>query len=86
MTDQWSCEAYGRSLAHLAAADQARLCFVSEAQGRACDSPAECGAMMAIQRQRLFDRIRELAETGDPVYVQLAEDFHSPDRLLGGKP
>jgi hypothetical protein len=80
MTDQWKCEAYGDAAAEIGA-----LCFIAAELGtRVCDSAARCHREMEIQRDHVFDRITQLAESGDPVGIFLAGEFASPAQLLGG--
>ena len=51
---------------------------------RTCDSASQCHEVMTAERHRVFQRIQEMAESGDPVGIGLAEDFTSPDQLLNG--
>jgi hypothetical protein len=77
---QWPCEAYGEE-----GIEHGVLCFIAPELGqRKCDSAGTCHAVMAEERQRVFDRIHELAAAGDEVSQFLAEEFTSPDMLLGG--
>lgn len=75
----WDCEAYGpEGTAHGA------LCFAAGDLGeRVCRSEGECAELMAGERRRVFGRINELA-AADPDFAYLAEQFTSPDQLLGG--
>jgi len=80
MTDPWYCEAYGPR-----APKAEKLCFVSGDSGaRACASPQMCRETMAAERQRVWQRINELAAGGDPVGAYLAEEFTDPGQILGG--
>jgi hypothetical protein len=77
----WPCEAYGpEGLEH-----GARCFFSPDLGARDCIDPEDCHARMTDERRRVFSRISELAAAGDPVALQLAEDFTSPDQLLGGE-
>lgn len=76
----WDCTAYGAKGTAVGA-----LCFFSEdLGGRVCGTATECADRMAGERVRLFDRIGELAAAGDPAGKVLAQEFSSPDELLGG--
>jgi hypothetical protein len=78
----WDCEAYGPEPAEIGA-----ICFVSGELGkRVCTDAAECHRAMAAERQRVFRRINELAATGNADMAYLAEEFTSPEQLLGGGP
>lgn len=79
MDNQWDCEAYGPE-----GIDVGALCFLAEQGHRACASKVECRIVMTEQRQRVFNRIQELAATGNPDFIYLAGEFTSPDQLLGG--
>lgn len=79
MTADFSCEAYGPEAAEFGA-----LCFVSAPNSRSCASLDECHELMQGERQRVFRAIREKAAAGDPVMAYLAEEFASPDQILGG--
>lgn len=57
-----------------------RVCFFPH---RPCISAAECTDRMADERRHTFRRIQELA-TVDPLFADLAEEFPTPDTLLGG--
>lgn len=77
---EWDCDAYGPE-----GRDPGALCFISGELGkRVCASLDECREVMAAERQRVFSRIQELAEAGDPVGVDLAETFTDPSQILGG--
>lgn len=77
MSDQsWACEAYGEDM------PGPRHCFF-ELNVR-CVSEGECAARLVPERQRTFDRIQELAASGDPVSMFLAEEIKRPEDLLGG--
>lgn len=87
----WPCEAYGpEGLEHGArcfmAAGTGVLPAFSPGAARVCGSPAACHENMAAERQRVFQRIQELAAGGDPIGLELAEEFTSPEQLLGGDP
>jgi hypothetical protein len=77
MSDQdWACEAYGEDM------PGPRHCFFE--LGERCASAGECVTRLPSERQRVFDRIQELAESGDPVSVFLAAEIERPEDLLGG--
>jgi hypothetical protein len=75
----WACEAYGDEGESFGA-----LCFVAAAGERSCASLAECREVIAAERQRVFQRINELAANGDPDAAYLADEFPDPGKLLGG--
>lgn len=76
----WDCEAYGPDGAAVGA-----LCFFAPELGeRTCADEDECHTRMAVERQRVFQRINELAAEGNPDMVALAEDVTHPEQLLGG--
>lgn len=75
--EQWACEAYGPE-----GIDIGALCFFAEQDQRACISRAMCSLSMNAERNRVHDRIRELAARGDPVGAYLAQEFTSPDQIL----
>jgi hypothetical protein len=78
--DDWPCEAYGPDGLAVGA-----RCFVAGELGRrVCGSAADCAEVMGAERRRVFRRLQELAAAGDPVAVELAEAFGTPDGLLGG--
>lgn len=79
----WPCEAYGAEGLEFGA-----FCFVGGEmpQNRWCVAQAECHAVMQSERQRVFDRLGELAGTGDPDMVWLAGQFTSPEQLLNAAP
>lgn len=68
------CEAYGPQLPG--------SCFF-RAHGP-CEDAAQCAARMAGERARLFELIQSRAADGDETFRYLAEQFRSPDELLGG--
>lgn len=74
----WDCEAYGPE-----GKQHGALCFFSEGT-RVCRTAAECSERMTGERRRVFGVITEGAAAGDPVMTMLAEEFTSPDQLLGG--
>lgn len=75
----WDCEAYG-----LDAADAGALCFFAPQGERVCEDLIECRGKMAAERRRVFERINDLAAAGDETAQYLAQEFSSPDQLLGG--
>lgn len=80
MAEDFTCAAYGEKGRNIGA-----VCFVSgELHKRACGSLEECEAAMTAERQRVFQRISELAAEGDPAAGFLEREFASPDQLLGG--
>jgi hypothetical protein len=74
----FACAAYGDDLPD-ALGD---LCFFEGAIGRKCWTRGECESRMGEERQRVFQRINELAAKGDPDMAFLADEFSSPDQLL----
>lgn len=77
----WPCEAYGE-----AGLDVGARCFrAAELGARLCADAGECAALMGDERRRVFRRIQEWAAEGDPVAGLLAEDFPTPESLLGGE-
>lgn len=77
--NDWTCTAYGE--------DGARYglrCFFAEATDRDCATRSTCESRLASERRRMFDRLQELAVTGDDVYREIAREIHHPDQLLGG--
>lgn len=82
MTDAqpWHCEAYGPEGVEVGA-----VCFRSgNLHKRVCATAGECHTYMAMERERVFQRIRAGAASGDETMQFLAEQFTSPDQLLGG--
>ena len=75
----WYCEAYGPELVVVGA-----LCFIAEPGKRLCADADECHRVMTAQRQRVWQRVNELAAEGDAVGVDLAEAFPRPEQILGG--
>lgn len=76
----WACEAYGPEGAGYGA-----LCFLSGEIGiRLCESAGDCRLVMTAERQRVFQRIQELAAQGDETAACLAGEFAGPEQLLGG--
>lgn len=58
-------------------------CFVASRIGeRKCIDPAICHAVVMASRQQIFQRIQARAAAGDPVFVDLAEVFTSPDQIM----
>lgn len=76
----WPCEAYGPE-----ALEHGARCFLADLDQRVCPNLATCRTVMSWERRQLWQRIQTLAAAGDPVAVDLAAQFHSPDELLGGK-
>lgn len=75
----WACPAYGAEGREVGA-----LCFFAAVGKRLCESEPECQGRLIVERSRVFARIQELAEEGDPVGRHLAAEFPDPDQLLGG--
>lgn len=75
----WDCEAYGPHSASFGA-----FCFFADRGERVCRSPADCREAMISERQRLHQKITELAESGDEVGIFLLQAFPEPGMLLGG--
>jgi hypothetical protein len=79
VSGDWSCTAYGPEAAEVGA-----ICFVAQPGTRKCADQDECREVMTGERQRVFRAISEKAAAGDPVMAYLAEEFASPDQILGG--
>lgn len=80
MPESWHCEAYGPEGAEIGA-----RCFVAgELHERVCADRDVCHRTMVAQRQRVFRRMNELAASGSPWAADLAQEFASPERILGG--
>ena len=78
--DAFVCSAYGPD-----GRDAGAICFVSGELGkRVCASAEECHEVMTGQRQRVWQRIQDGAARGDPDMVFLADEFKSPEQILGG--
>ena len=75
--NRWDCEAYGSEGSKVGV-----FCFFADAGSRECVTHSECSARMKVERERVHERIRELAEAGDPVGVSLLSELPSPDMLL----
>lgn len=76
----WDCGAYGPMGREIGA-----LCFFTVFPGvRHCPSQAVCLEAMTAERRRVWETIQNRAQDGDPDSVWLAEQFPSPDTLLGG--
>lgn len=81
MTD-WICSAYGEDGARVGA-----LCFFSPTPGtRECLSELQCRLSLHTERRRVWKKINELADAGDPNGVFMRDAFNGPDELLGGTP
>lgn len=80
-TPAWPCEAYGPDPEVVEAG---AICFIGDLGKRVCESPRQCHEVMATERARVFTRINELAADGDPTAAYLAEQFGTPQNLLGG--
>jgi hypothetical protein len=76
--ESWACAAYGKDVAEKMG--KRLVCFFPH---RPCISATECDTRMTAERQHAFRRIQELA-TVDPLFADLAEEFPTPDTLLGG--
>lgn len=76
----WDCEAYGPEGIRIGA-----MCFFGPEMGeRECASVQICHLRMIVERQRIYERIQEMAAEGDPVGEYLAGEFTSPEQILGG--
>jgi len=75
----WDCAAYGPDGRKFGA-----LCFLAGQGERACASQAACSDAMAAERQRVWQRIQEMAAAGDPAGAELADAFTDPQQILGG--
>ena len=77
---EFDCDAYGPE-----GREAGALCFFAGELGkRVCPSLTMCRGRMDRERRRVFARIQELAAQGDPVGLDLAQAFTSPEQLLGG--
>ena len=74
----WDCDAYGPEGEAVGA-----LCFFADSGRRDCATHDECAARMADERRRVYRAINELAAAGDPTMAHLADEFPTPDGLLG---
>jgi hypothetical protein len=81
MGQEWHCEAYGAKGAEIGA-----TCFAGDAEGVRCVSARACHETMQRERYRVFDKLLDLANSGDEDAQYLAEHFKSPDQLLNGDP
>lgn len=80
MDGSWQCPAYGEG-----GRDIGAVCFFPDEAGRrTCRSDQQCGERMQLARQRLFRLINEAAAGGDEACQFLAQEFQTPDDLLGG--
>lgn len=77
----FDCEAYKRPGEELPPQVQG-VCFF-DALGK-CRSRSECSARMAAERDRVFLRLKEMAEDGDPMGEYLMREITHPEQLLGG--
>jgi hypothetical protein len=69
----WDCDAYGPTGA---------LCFFTGEIGkRHCPSQAVCLEAMTAERRRVWERLQNRAQDGDPDAVWLAQQFPSPDAV-----
>lgn len=75
---EWDCEAYGPGGRAFGA-----TCFFSTGI-RTCASAAACAERMTAERQRVWQRIQDLAQAGDETAIYLAESFPTPDTILNG--
>lgn len=76
----WDCDAYGAEGTAMGA-----LCFFAPNLGeRVCHTATDCTGRMNAERQRIFERINELAAGGDPAWTVLAQEITDPAQLLGG--
>lgn len=78
-TADWQCAAYEPAGTQIGA-----LCFFADPGSRVCADQGECRAGLAVERRRVFDRIKELEAAGDPTGVVLAVGLDDPEQLLGG--
>lgn len=76
----WECEAYGDG----ASAFGAR-CFMAPVGERFCDAPDTCHEVVAIARLEIWQRMQARAAEGDPVFVELAREFTSPDQIMSSR-
>lgn len=75
----WDCQAYGPDAEAVGA-----LCFFADPGARLCGTQDECRTRLAGERVRVFERIHDLAASGDPTGQYLAAEFTHPEQLLGG--
>lgn len=77
----FNCEAYDRPDEELPPPMQG-LCFFQAV--KECWSRSECSTRLAAERDRVFLRLKEMAEDGDPVGEYLMEEITHPEQMLGG--
>lgn len=75
----WNCEAYGDDGPTVGA-----LCFFADVGQRTCTTHAQCRELLVAERQRVWQRMQELAAAGDQAGEHLAEEFTHPEQMLGG--
>jgi hypothetical protein len=73
----FDCEAYGPE-----GREHGALCFIADE--RVCATETECAYAMAAERVRIFNRLNELRDAGNPIGVEMAQHFTSADQLLNG--
>ena len=78
--DDWPCDAYGPPDPGVT---DWPLCFFA-GSGRACATHDVCATRMADERRRVYATIQDGASRGDETMQYLAQQFTSPDQLLGG--
>ena len=76
--ESWACSAYGKDVAERMG--KRPVCFFPH---QPCVSATECDTRMTAERQHAFRRIQELS-VSDPLFADLADEFPTPDTLLGG--
>lgn len=77
--DDWPCEAYGPEGLTFGA-----RCFRAAVDERVCADPQACARFLTGERQRVYQRIAELAAAGDPAWAYVESQVNGPDELLGG--
>ena len=54
------------------AAEKVGLCFVEQLDGPTCDTEHDCAHRMQVWQGEMYEQIRALAGTGDPLWREMA--------------
>ena len=76
---RWHCEAYGPELDEIRP-EHAPHCFWDEIDP--CQVQVQCRVRMHFERERVYQRLVELAAAGDDTAKFLLDDVHGPEDLL----